>query len=444
MYKRQEQTAYLAAYRKSDVVVYVSRRGSVSAVDPRELGLEEDDVELLRKPTEHCAQWPLAGEVERHLDSVNLRDVFWSVVDVLRRHVGFRDDLYYLVTAAWVVAAHFFPVFSAFPVFFIGKPGFGHGGTTLLMLMLALCPRPILAVLPTSAAIMRAAEVCRATIGIDEVRRELTKTERDALIMLLDGGFQKGVRIPRARGGSSPDIVSYELYCPKIVVDPHGVIQSLSTISRGIRVVITRQPRFETAALADYVRAYADLAQSLYAAYLRYAHEVYEVYVNIRQSGRALGFSSGRALQTFAPLLAVAKLCGEDVYSAVHTACLQCEKQWSSGIDLAAVTLTVLADLLRSDPGHVLRTRMSTGEIYIDLSELARHVNAALQEMGIAKTRVTAAEVEHYVKSVLPPGSYRIEIIGWRKAAVLSRDMCTTTDSCREKLLDLIENLGTL
>lgn len=167
--------------------------------------------------------------------------------------------------------------------------------------------------------------------------------------------------------------------------------------------------------------------------------------MSILKQGHTLGFRSGRALQTFAPLLAVAQVCGNDIFERVHKACKLIEKQWSgTGIDLGAVTLSVLADALRDSMSRVMRVKVSSGEVYIDVSELAREVTRVVAEMTGQKTKVTAAEIEHYVRSILPPDSYKVEIIGWRKAIVLSRDYCRTEAECRKKLLEAIESIKSI
>ncbi len=232
-------------------------------------------------------------------------EVFNDVLCTLRERVTFQSDADAVTTAVWVMAAHFNPIFTNFPRLLIGKPGFNSGGSTLLMVAGCLLPRPIYCVDASEASIYRLIAASRCSLCIDEFRNDLNKKKREAITLLLDSGFAQGGMVPRASGDNF-DVELFEHYCPVALVDPDGVVSRGSSLSRNIRIGLVNDPSKSVLIRpADYVEEKRFLIQQLYSLYTIYAHRVAEKYRKIQCST-----FTGRALQAYVPLVAVAEILG--------------------------------------------------------------------------------------------------------------------------------------
>lgn len=386
---------------------------------------EKTAAELMK---EVCVTYPEKEEIEKNIDTAEkttLRDIAEEIEERLRRHVTLKTDDDYRTATLWIIAAHFYPIFDTFPIFYIGKTGHAHGGTTLLMTMLSMSPRPILCIVPSSASIYRLCDTCRATIGIDEVRRELSPAEIRSIQLLLDGGFQKGIKITRALPGTTPKVVAYYLYTPKIIVDPHGTIQSYSTLSRGIRIYIERDPkRRETKTLKRLAEENKDITQLLHALYLTRAREVEEATKTTYQK-LAQHTNDGRTLQATLPLCTIQTLTGDTDYTPII------ERATTKTIH---DTYTELEKIILEKLPEEIHTSMR-GEIYISLTELAAKTNREAKKMQLDTKRLTATQIEHILRTILPPGTIeKTETRGHRRVMILRRDFCKTEKECRQKL----------
>jgi len=253
---------------ESNVVVPLNRSSNI------------DVTSLVHYPT--VEDMERVSKILRGLDSrPDLWMLFNRVREVLKTHITFNTDADATLIALWILASHFYPVFNAFPILYIGKPGYAAGGTTLASLVLALSPRPCLVVNPTEAGVRRLIFEYAATIAIDEFRLDtVTDQKLGELAVLLDGGFHKQTVVPRAYAADS--VRPYKIYGPKIVVDPEGTIERMSTLSRGVRIGLRPDPtRNEIPDVALYAEKYSGLIHDLYVIYLPYAHEVYVTYMKI-------------------------------------------------------------------------------------------------------------------------------------------------------------------
>ncbi|MEM4089980.1 MAG: hypothetical protein QXQ46_04395 [Thermoplasmatales archaeon] len=69
---------------------------------------------------------------------------------------------------------------------------------------------------------------------------------RNSIMTLFDGAFDRGVKIPKT--DKNGKVIGYDLYGPKIVVDPYGMLSKYSTASRTFLVVLVNKPGFQSSA----------------------------------------------------------------------------------------------------------------------------------------------------------------------------------------------------
>ncbi len=230
-----------------------------------------------------------------------------EVAEALRRHVRLRDDYYYAV-ASWIVASYFHPIFRYFTVLRIGKPGFNAGGTTLLKIIGALSPRPLILVDPSDASMYRIPHALRTTMLIDEVKPDAGLDRLRRIALFIDAGFDRDYKVPRMdEGGRGAGL--YSLYGPRVIVDPQGLITSYSNVRRQLLVTVTysREVR-ELASIDAYRGMYLELIHRLYAGFLKHADTVYERYSRLKELYPNL---TGDVLQAYGAVLTIASFDSE-------------------------------------------------------------------------------------------------------------------------------------
>lgn len=237
------------------------------------------------------------------LIKAEIGDVYRDVLSKIKAIVTFNRQGDAETVSIWVVAAHFFPVFSSFPHLLIGKPGFNSGGSTLLICAGCLLPRPVYLVDASEASIYRLVSTAKCSLLLDEFRADLDKRKKEAIILLHDSSFTKGAMIPRASGNNF-SVELFEHYCPIAIVDPDNVITRGSSLSRDIRIALVHDPgKSIILNISEHVEKSRFLISALYSLFPAYAHRVYDAYKEVQEF-------AGRSLQTFAPLLAVARVIG--------------------------------------------------------------------------------------------------------------------------------------
>ena len=241
-----------------------------------------------------------------------------EVADVLRRHVTLASKQYYTAAAVYVVATYFTPLFKYMPVLRIGKAGFNVGGTTLLKTLCSLSAFPLMLADVSDASNYILAHHMRATLCIDEVKREVGEERLRRLSLFIDAGFDRDIKIPRMLdGGRAPML--YSVFGARIIVDPQSLLTNYSNARRQL-VLLTfhDRNRRELISVDEMREMYAELIHKLYAAFLLYADDVYRRYSNLREMFPDL---RGDVLQAYGALLAIASYDNEilnDVMQVIY------------------------------------------------------------------------------------------------------------------------------
>lgn len=239
-------------------------------------------------------------EPEEHDD---IRTLFLAVRDVLSRYVTFQSNGDLSTMVCFVVAAHFYPVFSHFGPIIIGKAGYNSGGSTLLLAAGCLMPRPVFVVDLTEASLFRITDEAHCSLLLDELRMDMDRKTLSAIALLLDASFMKGTSIPRA-SGKNFQIEYFHVFGPKLTVDAEEVLNRSSSLSRCVRICLVNDPTKNFRLNPrDFVREHLPVIRRLYASYPRFAHAVWDEYQRITEY-------TGREQQAYAPIAAIARLAG--------------------------------------------------------------------------------------------------------------------------------------
>jgi len=288
-----------------------SFQGQIKAVilpekDPRDLWLK------------HGAKFK--DELEAAIEAAAVIDLYPSIplsyelisriVDLLRRHVFFKDDRIPLLIAIWVLGTYVYDIFTYFGYLWLNSP-VKRCGKSLLEDILSHLSFKATSRLSnaTESVIFRYADTGR-TLILDEVESlKSTDKEKFGLIMsVLNNGFQSSGKVPRSErdGEGKFIVVEYKAYCPKILAGISTIVDTIEDRSFKIPMVRkTAMERVERFSLRRQVKELESLRQgmNLWAETKRRDLEtLYDGIENVEQ----LGSLDDRFQDICEPLLAIA------------------------------------------------------------------------------------------------------------------------------------------
>ncbi len=184
----------------------------------------------LTQPDQDAAGLMHFPEYRENVRRTKLAHAFLHIKQRILENIGLdsKDDANAI--AVWILATHFAPIFDHFPLLDFFKAGYNAGGSVAFTTTMTYCARPWIVQDPTEAALFRYADAMKPTVGIEEFTSDMKQETRDTILTLLDGSFDKGRKVPRTdRRGK---VVMFDLFGPKVIVDPQALISRYSTASR--------------------------------------------------------------------------------------------------------------------------------------------------------------------------------------------------------------------
>lgn len=237
--------------------------------------------------------WPNYRE---HIRKAKLGLLFAKVKARIKVYIKFENQNLYDAVTLWILASHFNRIFNHFPILDLFKAGYNAGGSVAMKTIISYCPRPMLVQDPTEASLFRSVNDFRPTVGIEEFTTDMDEDKRKAILTLLDGAFDKSVKIART---DNKIVKGYDFFGPKVIVDPQAQISRYSTSSRTLFAPLINSPGFNSDP-DTIVEHDKELIQTLYDSFIVYAKRIDKAYRSCRITG------DGRIDQAFRPLLAVA------------------------------------------------------------------------------------------------------------------------------------------
>ena len=269
--------------------------------------------------------------------SARLEEVYPKVVERVKRFVNFEwDPRLYHVAACYIAATYFVQVFPAFPqLHFVGSVSSGktRAGKTVAF----ASHRGVAATFTSEASVFRLAEDVGATLLVDDVWGPGAK--------ITHLSYKRGTVVLRVEKGTGEKLTLklYQTYCPLIFTGVE-LPQSEHLLSRAIIVRMQRAPDPNPKGRDPEPEDFEDLRRELYLAELTQFPEVRRVYEELAGRRRELGLE-GRDFEIWGPLLAVAKIAGEEAFEAVLSYAL--ESAGKKLVDLYEEEKEVLAGLER-------------------------------------------------------------------------------------------------
>jgi len=170
-------------------------------------------------------------------DIFALPDMARELKEVLKQYVVLPREEYYDIAASWAILTYMRWAATYSELLVIRKPGFGHGGSTLLKTVRLLSARPLRTVVNTSpAAFYRVVDFTMPTIALDEIREDEADAERLAELKLLaESAFDEENVVLRVDEG---EVEAFATYANVAVVDSTDKFTTYSSERRAWTVVI--------------------------------------------------------------------------------------------------------------------------------------------------------------------------------------------------------------
>src|SRR5262245_35058691 len=288
-------------------------RKRLAEVANPELG-DKAGVEIIRDI--EPAAYPIQGE-----------ELFYKIVAELTSLVVFdKDDTDLpsgaIATALWIMSTHYYEPFPA-----QGEPPddpFDHAtrlmisagtirsGKTRLLETTACLGRRVLRGSNLSAAVMfRACERFRPTIMLDEVDQTRLHEDGNALVQLINDGFEPGGAAWRVGGEKNERLDRFRVFTP-VALCGIGRLPA-ATEDRCLRIVLVRKPVGRTTARLNKTKKkhLRDLAPEI----LRWTRDSLKVLTQNREPDFPADVENDRDEDLWRPLLAIADTLGGEVPS---------------------------------------------------------------------------------------------------------------------------------
>jgi len=182
--------------------------------------------------------WPLSG---RPVEYASDEQLFKENLQFLDYHLEVRDKRCYTVMGSYVFLTWRIEEFDVVPyLHFLGPPNTGK--TKALELLELLCYRGWRITHPTVAVVFFVVNLYSPTLLADNYEF-WPKETRNELDGLFNAGYRKGGVVPRRprSGEFGPELLIYEVFCPKALAGTRLPVESLA--SRCIIIRMTRSQR---------------------------------------------------------------------------------------------------------------------------------------------------------------------------------------------------------
>lgn len=241
-----------------------------------------------------------------------------KIKDKYKNSLYFNDERWLTLHGIWDIGTYFFDLFNKYPyIENVGLKGTAKTKTMRISELISFNGKYYLK--PTAATLFRYVERNKCSLFIDEVENLFKiskgKIEQDDIVELLNGGYQKGAVVPRWDKDNSGKWVlkEYDAYCPKQFASIKGLSGLGALQSRSITHVHIKAPVKDERSQywpEEVDPFFRNIRNELYFWGLTHWQKVNENYQNMNKEFKL----DNRDWDLWKPLLAIAKIFGEDCY----------------------------------------------------------------------------------------------------------------------------------
>jgi hypothetical protein len=240
-----------------------------------------------------------------------------EVTETIRIHVAMEPEQS-LTVALWAIYSHVFEEWPYTPYLLISSPLSSCGKSTLTDVLECLVARPEKASARiTPAALYNLIDQVKPTLLLDEAHSRLSAGD---IAEIVDAGYNRGrpIRLVVRKGGES-EVVSYEIFCPKVF----ALIGRLPGPTQSRCIVIRMRLRRLDEQIQKLNKNSAAHLGVLHRKITRWAADNADKLRYIDHEH--LEGLTDRSMDNWRPLFAVAELCGEELAVAAQRAALAIE-----------------------------------------------------------------------------------------------------------------------
>jgi hypothetical protein len=281
-------------------------------LDGRQLQIDGKGVILKSQPRAPLEKRWKKADIERFLegDDPQPSKTFSSLLDIVRRHIDFKDPVQAEILAIWCMGTYLFPLFGAYP--YLHLYGLkGSGKTQSMTLASKIAFNMVLTSGVTPSATFRLVQSCRCCIGLDEAEDLRGCKDRDGrgLLRFLRAGYKEGASVIIVEGGSDEGFRprQYDVYSPKMIASASPIEDILDSRCISVNMLRTKNPQMSKVELSDDSEGWAGMRHELYCFALNHFREVRKLYSH--EAG--IKILLNRDNELWRPLFAVAQLLDE-------------------------------------------------------------------------------------------------------------------------------------
>jgi hypothetical protein len=229
--------------------------------------------------------------------------IFMRILTKLNDLFEFPDSTTGTFVALWIMGTYFFPLFQAYPYFYIGGTK-RVGKTKMLMFISKTALNAIPSLNLTAAAIFRLVDEMKATLLLDETEDLNDPSRRQDVRSILLGGYKSGERVYRVEGEHKKTVREFDVYAPKAIANINGVEDVL--IDRAITVFMLRSldKKVLEAEVSDDDPEWAEIRDQLYLLMLGRWLELYKINKEFKNPSTTI---TAREFELWKPIFALAQ-----------------------------------------------------------------------------------------------------------------------------------------
>jgi hypothetical protein len=363
-------------------------------------------------PEGGVARFPLKWGLEdikmfcEKLDAPSPIEVYNSIIALLKEYIEFQFEEHYHVVALWIIGTYLHAIFETYPYLYIGGAK-GVGKTKTLRFIEMLSFNAVNSINVSSASLYRICQGMAATLLIDETGYLSNKGRYEDLRTLLYGRYKAGQWVQRVekRKNGKLEVESFRVYGPTALANIEGLEDILADRSIEIIMLRTRKAEIANKEIVEDNPEWQKIRNSLYRIALKHWGEIKRIY---RELGGEIKLNiqiSGRQLERWKPLIAIAIWLSEEpskmLLKAIQT--LEREKSYDDVETIESITLVALARNVNEDGYYPVKDvrrwiadEMGEEDISKWLNE--RTVGRVLKRLGFTDKRKVSSGVEYMLR----------------------------------------------
>ena len=257
-------------------------------------------------------------------------------------NTDFGNERWKDVMSCWIIGTYFHRMFSAYP--YVHLNGNRESGKTKTMqLSMLLSFNGEMSVNSSSAYLIRVINDNNASCGIDESEKLGNTDDNQTLVAMYNAGYKKGVTVGKAEQTDKKNWApkKFDPYSPKIFSGIKRLDPTLASRVIPITMLRSANKQIKNREINIEDPVFQEIRDELYLIMMSLFEKIKNVYQSIEENSL-----SGREWELWKPLLSMAKVISEELYTSLKYFALEIQEQKKESIEEDAPALKLLESLL--------------------------------------------------------------------------------------------------